>query len=110
VFEVIKVLKVYLSVIIYLQTFYILIIYRLKMAERSFHTENEHNDNQAFVHALTRATGQARDTARIRMHTSEEQMGDSVDTAHLLHSQKMRANTQEEFIRSRRMRQAEGSQ
>lgn len=80
------------------------------MADRSFHDHNEHMDNEGFVHALTRATGQAHDTSRVRLHTSEEQMGDSIDTAHLLHSQRARNNTQEEFIRSRRMRQAEGSQ
>jgi hypothetical protein len=80
------------------------------MADRSFHDSHEHTNNQALVHAMTRATGNTHDTAKVRLHTSEEHMGDSVDTAHLLHSQKMRYNTQEEFIRSRRMRQAEGSQ
>jgi len=80
------------------------------MADRSFHESSELTDDKAFVHALTRAGGHSQDTSRARLHTVEEHMGDSVDTAHLLHSQKMRANTQEEFIRSRRLRQAEGSQ
>jgi hypothetical protein len=80
------------------------------MADRSFHESSERLDNEAFVHALTRAVGQTQDTSRVRLNTSEEQMGDSIDTAHLLHSQKQRSGTQEEFIRSRRMRQAEGSQ
>lgn len=80
------------------------------MADRSFHESNEIYNDNAFVHALTRAGGQTQDSSRVRLHTQEEELSDSIDTANRLHSQKMRSNTQEEFIRSRRMRQAEGSQ
>lgn len=80
------------------------------MADRSFHESNENHDDRAFAHALTRATGHTHDSSRVRLNTSEEQMADSVDTAHLLHAQKMRINEREDFIRARRARQSEGSQ
>ena len=78
------------------------------MADRSFHEQDDHRNNMAFVHAQSRTPGTLntqKDPRRIHSTADEhENMHESIDAARWTTSTTPRQMTQQQYMQARHLR------